>query len=59
MYFAWVGKEIKIVFNYLFQHRHSHHRGVEEKPLLVLGVEVEILDCLLTIEESQTDLITV
>ena len=41
------------------QYCHLRHRGVEHEPLLVLGVEVEVLHLLLAIEQTQADLVTV
>ena len=39
--------------------RDSRDCGVEDEPLLVLGVEVEVLHLLLPIEQPQADLIPV
>ena len=39
--------------------RDSRDCGVEDEPLLVLGVEVEVLHLLLAIEQTQADLVTV
>ena len=39
--------------------RDSRDCGVEDEPLLVLGVEVEVLHLLLPVEQPQADLIPV